>query len=235
MFDIHTHIIPVIDDGAKDSKMSLEIINLLKTQKVTDILLTPHYYSDEIAMESFINRRKKYYNILVENLQSNDNIYIGAEVYLTKSLFSNEDITKVCIQNTNKMLVELPFSGDWSNNIFVMIDKLREEGIIPIIAHVERYEFVIKRPNTVSKLISMGCQIQVNCTSVLQPFFKNRLVMELISSEKADYIASDTHNTTSRAPRMAEAMSHIQKKLGSQACDRLTNNSLKLLKEIKDK
>ena len=92
LFDMHSHILPGIDDGAKTVEDSLELLSCLKNQGVTNVCLTPHFYTNEISLEDFIAERAEKFEKFKPHIPNGMNIVLGTEVYVTKYLFNNENI-----------------------------------------------------------------------------------------------------------------------------------------------
>ena len=88
LIEMHSHILPAIDDGARSVEMSLKMIERLKEQGCTKILLTPHYYSDTISLDDFLKKREESYNMLIKEIPSGyPELIPAAEVYISPYLF----------------------------------------------------------------------------------------------------------------------------------------------------
>ena len=110
LVETHCHIMPSIDDGAKDVETSLKMIDRLKQQGATKIILTPHYYSDTISLDDFLRRRDKAFNLLLSALPSGSPELIpAAEVYIRDYLFNNKNLDELKIANSQYILIEHPF------------------------------------------------------------------------------------------------------------------------------
>ena len=83
LFDMHSHILPGIDDGAKTVEDSLELLSCLKNQGVTNVCLTPHFYTNEISLEDFIAERAEKFEKFKPHIPNGMNIVLGTEVYVT--------------------------------------------------------------------------------------------------------------------------------------------------------
>ena len=124
MVDIHTHILPGIDDGATDKDISLSLLKILEDDGVSDVVLTPHFYSDSENIEQFIQRRNQAYSELKSVYKGNINLHLGAEVYLSRYIANYDDLTELCIDKTKYILVECPFSMEFSSDIYEIIENL---------------------------------------------------------------------------------------------------------------
>ena len=86
LVEVHSHILPGIDDGSPDVETSLKMIDMLKKQGAKAIVLTPHYYSDSISYDDFVARRNNAYNLLKSSLPlESPELILSAEVYISKS------------------------------------------------------------------------------------------------------------------------------------------------------
>ena len=216
MLDVHSHILPNIDDGSPNRETSLLMIEMLAEDGVTDVVLTPHFYSDEISLNDFVLKRNNTYSDFIKGYSGNVKLHLGAEVYVTKYLTVYEDITELCIDKTKYMLIELPFDSVIKDETYEVIDNLiYNYKIVPIVAHIERYPFLYhdKTFNNVDILISMGCLIQVNTESFLVGKSRKK-VLKLIESGKVSFLGSDAHNIKSRPPTYGKAVKVIQRNLG---------------------
>jgi len=227
MIDIHTHILPGIDDGAKNIDESLKLIELLHEQGVAGAVCTPHYYPYLMDINEFVNRRKEALNLIFE---SKIQLYSASETYLHEYLFHNSNLDFLTVENTDYLLLELPYIKKWDKNIFETIERLTIHFcIIPIIAHIERYPAAGKRD--IKRLKEIGCIMQLNVSSLLDKRIKRR-ALSLIRTGLIDVLGSDCHDIKTRPPRIKTALDVIGSKIGNQYCDRLIRNSSMIVKGI---
>lgn len=110
LVEVHSHILPGIDDGSPDVETSLKMIDMLKKQGAKAIVLTPHYYSDSISYDDFVARRNNAYNLLKSSLPlESPELILSAEVYISKYLFNNSSLDEIKIGNSDYALIEHPF------------------------------------------------------------------------------------------------------------------------------
>lgn len=227
--DFHTHILPAIDDGAKRSSESCEMLSLLESQGVDTVVLTPHYYSHREPIEKFLLRR----NASLERLNAqyaSDAIHfcVGAEVYYSEYLFNNEDLSALCIDNTDTMLLELPYNKKIDRMVIDRIWQLMcEYGINPVIAHVERYSSLWHSDRLLNDLLSMGCVLQVNLSSAAQ--FGKRRIFSLANKGVIGAVGTDAHNLTSRPPDYHSGYQNMQDHLSEEVLDRIQSTMAMLL------
>lgn len=215
MVDFHTHILPGIDDGSPDTDTSLKMLESLYRQGVDRVVLTPHFYITRDNTKNFLIRRTKAVQALVSAAKNRDNIpkaVVGAEVLLFPEISGMDNLDKFCIEGTNYMLVEMPFSK-WSNVTYDTLGRLRANGVLPIIAHIERYMKIQKDKNMILRLLDMGCIIQSNARFFTSAMTK-RKARKLLIDECIHLIGSDCHDLEKRKPDIGEAYAEIEKKIG---------------------
>ncbi len=230
-YDMHTHILHSVDDGARTVEDSLILINRLRRAGVTDICLTPHYYTHKESLSDFVKRRDKAFVELNAHVSDDVKLHLGAEVYVTKYLFSNDDLKSVCYKGTNYMLTEFPYSSTFSGESLVYINKLMNNyGIIPVLAHVERYPYLLKHYSVLEELIDMGVVIQSNACSFADFPLKIKLIKMLINGY-IHLIGSDTHSLNRNSPDAYNVLNElISKKMPADVTDCINENSFNILK-----
>ena len=241
-FDIHTHVLPHNDDGSSSCAESIEMLMALYSQGVTRVAMTPHFKASVDEPEKFLKRRQataeRFLNRLHE-LSANDaeilnnlpDIYLGAEVAFFNAMSNVDALRDMCLSGTDYLLVEMPFDR-WT---IAMVDELRalmkKQGIIPIIAHIDRY-FTCFKDSIVDKMLEAGMKIQINADAFLS-FWTRRRSLELLAAGRVHFIGSDSHNMAKRAPNIKEAIIEIEKRVGASALDKVIENSDNLAKVAK--
>ncbi|MEG1996223.1 MAG: CpsB/CapC family capsule biosynthesis tyrosine phosphatase [Oscillospiraceae bacterium] len=200
MIDYHTHILPEMDDGSKSVDISAAMIMELKKQGISTIVLTPHFYVDNETVDEFLKRRETSFNLLMNSFDfSGIEFKLGCEVYLRKGISHIDNFQKLCIEDTNYMLLELPYAK-LSNSIIDEIENIRYNMMIfPIIAHVDRY-FKFLSADDYNKLYAIeDCIFQLNNSyhKELAARFKYK---KLLKSFPMMVFGSDCHNMTTRTP-----------------------------------
>lgn len=234
MIDFHTHILPNIDDGPRSIEDSFQMLNFLKSQGLTNIVLTPHYYCLKESIDSFVTQRNKSFEALVESIADNDFVFtLGAEVLLHKNLFLNPDLELLKIGNTDYMLVELNLAGNIEQTLYNIEHLIYSYNIIPIISHVENYPYFKRYPNTIIDLINLGCLIQINTCSINN--LNKMFVLKLIKHNFVHLIGTDCHNITSRRPIYSDFKKFIHKKELNWFLDYVKDNGNNVLKNNKIK
>lgn len=229
--DFHTHILHNIDDGAKDIAMSLAMIESCYKTGAETTILTPHIEATA-DYESFLQTREKRFSELSSAVKDNGiphpEFLLGAEVLLDGSLSEREDVRSLCIEGTELILIELPYTSwnSWYNNeIYSLMSK---HDVTPVMAHIERY---LRSPDDIRKLehfISFGVKFQINASSFLS-FSGRRIIRELAAAGNIHAIGSDAHNMFRRTPDISKALKSLENKFGSDFIEHIYKKTLTLL------
>lgn len=210
MIDFHTHILPHLDDGAKDTATSVKMLSAEIAQGVTTVLCTPHYYGKRTP-EKFLSQRDGMYQHLQGNIPDGITLRLGAEVHFTGiNVPEYEQLCKLSIDGTKYILIELPFVAKWTNRLLpALADFVYDTGYTPVIAHVERYREVLKKPAIVSQLIDMGCLIQVNARAFLEKR-ERKFAFALLKHGFVHCIGSDAHDLDRRSVDLLNAKKAVE-------------------------
>lgn len=222
-YDIHTHILPGMDDGAKDTETAVAMLDMEAAQGVEAVAFTPHYYRDREKPARFFARRHEAESRLSEALlampaerrQMLPRAALGAEVAWMPNLSHWDELEQFCIGNTEYFLLELPFRP-WGS---LLIDQLYEllacTRFIPVIAHLERYFAGQKRAH-IQELYAMGLPIQFGTSSLLSLTGRGS-VLRAMRGAATYLLASDCHDLDKRRPNLEEASHAVERKLGGDA------------------
>lgn len=236
MTDLHTHILPWMDDGARDVGMSLRLLREEAAQGVTTVALTPHFYRYRETPRAFLERREKAASALqgcVKSLPQGDmdtlpRLILGAEVAWAPHMAEWPELRELCYEGTDYLLLEPPMSP-WTGQVFSHIYALMEQtGITPVIAHIERY-FRGQKAEALTEMLSLGCPVQLSAEA-LTSFAGRRKALRCLKEGKAKLLISDCHNTGDRAPNLKAGYEVIEKKLGADFARQLKDNADALLK-----
>ena len=208
MIDFHTHILPQIDDGAKKLDASLEMLAMQRSQGVEKVLLTPHYYGRQFGPKQFLEKRLEAFERLRPHIPEGIKTRLGAEVHFTGvNVPDYEELCSLAIEGTKYILIEFPFNNAWTGQMFEKLsDFIADTGYTPIIAHIERYQEIWRKPALVKNLSDMGCLLQVNARAFTDKRDK-KLAFALLKHGFVHCIGSDAHDATSRPPNMSETKS----------------------------
>ena len=203
MIDFHSHVLPGIDDGAKDVETSVAMLEESKRQGVTTIVCTPHYYGRKHSPEWFKERRNAAYERLKPHIPDGIELLLGAEVFFPDdSVLSNEQLAQLCIEGTRYVMLEFPFFPKYSERLFERIESfIAETDCIPLIAHVDRYPAMLKKPAILKRLTDMGCLLQLNVEALEAKGVKG-FALAALKKGLIHAIGTDMHNMENRRPKM---------------------------------
>ncbi|MBQ9413618.1 MAG: capsular polysaccharide biosynthesis protein [Clostridia bacterium] len=219
IIDFHSHVLPAMDDGSRSTEQSVEMLRAAAGQGVTLMAATPHFYAHREAPDAFLKRRERCLSSLLAcDLSNTPALRVGAEVYFYRGMSRTEELRALVLEGTDLLLVEMPFEA-WSSG---MLDELRQlrslQKVRVVLAHVERY-FQRENDALINEAMEDGFLIQCNAEA-FRPHFARR-VWNMMAARQIDFIGSDCHNTTSRAPNVGVAAQRITKRLGEDAFSRL--------------
>lgn len=220
--DLHTHMLPGMDDGPKTLADALALAVSALDQGVERLVLTSHYHCENETVEAFLDRREIAFSALREACPGELNLKRGCEVYFSPLLL-NENVEALCMEGTNVLLLELPIL---QKPAFLreVLTGLVQRGITPLIAHAERYQYVAKDPRILTEWISWGARIQVNAQSVLD----GGLARKMVRWGLCHVIASDAHSLEHRPANLRPALELIAKCMGRMKAQELEQNAAAL-------
>lgn len=195
--DLHCHILPGIDDGAKDREMSLAMLDMMKEQGVERAVATPHFYAHrEKSVETFLEKRRAAFQSIAES--SPLPIILGAEVAIEHGISELPGIERLAYENTGLILLELPYRGfeSWMTGEIEAVSA--EYGLKVILAHVHRYlEYYSKEE--MERILRLDVIPQIN-NEAFTTFRERHFVKRLIKEGRRLAFGSDAHNLTTRRP-----------------------------------
>lgn len=230
LFDIHCHILPGVDDGSKNMEMSLDMLRIAYEEGTRNIILTPHYmlgkntYTHSELDQRFEALKSKVY----ESGEFEDlHLFLGNEILYEEGVVTRLREGDIHTMNgTRYILVEYNVRTSFGE-ILHSIDEITSTRYMPIIAHVERYQAVEDRLDRAQELIDRGCLLQMNISSVDGGFLNEntRWCRKLIRKGYISLLATDAHNTDSRAPYTQDYIPWIVKKCGSEDAEWMLNGA----------
>lgn len=220
MIDIHTHILPEVDDGSKDLETSIKLIEIEIEQGVSDIVLTPHVQS-RVTRATKEEQIKRFELLKAEVLNQGlkINLHLAGEIHYRSHIDTNYDL--YAFGKKNYVLLEFPTRIE--TPIEDICYDVMHLGYQVIVAHAERYQYL--EMSDIVKIKETGAMIQVNASSILN-LDKNVLkktVRNLIKHKLIDVVATDTHNLEKRPPNLLEAREVLKKYYDINDLDRLFN------------
>ena len=229
MIDIHTHILPGMDDGSGSLEESLAMAKESARQGVRLLAATPHFYATQEDPNSFLRRREKSLAQLESAWQDSFPILlVGAEVRYFDGISRVEKIAHLTLDHTRILLLEMPFTS-WSRRMVEEVLELqRSRGLQVLLAHVERY--LKGQDGQVWETFRQnGVWMQCNANFFLR-WQTKRKAQALFKKGEIQMLGSDTHNMTTRPPNLAMARDALVKSLGQTVWRSFERQSYALLK-----
>lgn len=240
MIDFHTHVLPGIDDGSRDIGMTERMLEMEKEQGVTHIYATPHFYAHRRSVQQFVERREGALAKVRELLARREDlpeITAGAEVYYFRGMGKAEQLSELCIQGTDILLLEMPFEQWHSEQYRDVVDIIKKRHLRVVLAHIERYEGLQKNTGVWEDIMDLPLTIQMNAGSFITGFTSGmharhtaKFCLNMLMQHDNCIIGTDCHNLTDRAPHLAEARNIIEKKAGSERLRLLDDYTEQLLR-----
>ena len=208
MIDMHSHIIYGVDDGSKNKEMTLEMLKLSIGCGVKKIVATPHYMKGRFNVEySEIKDKVNELRQIIKNEALDIEIYCGQEVYYRENILEYYEEGAIgTINDSRYMLIELPMREFDVNNVIDNLYELTLKGVVPIIAHPERYIPFIKKPSLINDFIKEGYLFQLNAGSIVGDFGKEvkKLALNYLCNGVYYICGSDAHSDGRRNTHMSE-------------------------------
>jgi protein-tyrosine phosphatase len=215
LIDLHAHIVPGVDDGAKSFEESLQMLQMAKADGIETIVATPHVFSFHNSIKDLaeiINQTQKFLERL--NRQPvNPRVLPGAEVFFTTNVieYLKEYGEVLSLNNSSYFLLEFPFEFIFPGTRDFIFNVL-SEGWIPIIVHPERNKVIQRNPAVLYEWVKTGALIQVNAGSLKGLFGEEARVtcFQLLYHNLVHVIASDAHSPGRRPPELSFVHSTLE-------------------------
>lgn len=232
--DIHTHLLPGVDDGAPNMTEALQLVRMAYEHGTRAIILTPHFRgrfkknTPEILQAVF----EELLETVKQELPDME-LFLGNEAYyeqaLPELLVQKRVLT---INNTDYCLLEFS-PGVLRSQVITGVSEVVRYGFTPIIAHAERYGILRKSDDLLGEILDMGALIQLNADSIMG---KRGLVIKLFCNKllkkgKVHFVATDAHDNKNRPPLLRECFLYINKKFGSEYAHRLFSDNPRMVIE----
>jgi len=236
MIDLHSHILPNIDDGAADMPTALSMARMAVSDGTTHIACTPHIVPGVYNnTPGEILRAIAELKLALAEANINLNLVSGADVHLRPDIvdkLTKEELPR--INNSRYFLFEPPHHV-LPPKIIPLAKEIIGKGYVPILTHPERLTWIENHYDTICELDELGVAIQLTAMSVTGNFGKRALYWSnrMLEEGRVDIIASDAHNTRSRPPGLARARDVIVDKLGSEEAQKMVKgNPNRILKNL---
>jgi protein-tyrosine phosphatase len=232
MIDLHCHILPDIDDGARDLSESIKMARKAVEQGIDTIVATPHHLNNhyENPKQTIIERVSEL-NMVLQLEKVDVKIVPGQETRIYGELLEGYQAGEILpINGTHYLLIEFSSSHvpRYTEKLFY---DLQMKGLIPVIVHPERNQEIMERPELLYTLVKKGALTQVTAASVCGDFGKKikSFTLQLIEANLTHFIASDAHNTSNRTFKLSEAFDTIQAMYGNELVYLFNENAVNVI------
>ena len=226
LVDMHTHVLPSVDDGSKSVAESIAMLRMEARQHIDCVVATPHFYARYDRPEEFFARRKASMATLREELLKHPDlpeVKLGAEVYFFPGMSESAVLQDLAIEGGNCVLVEMPMST-WTDQMYRELEGIyAKQGLIPVIAHLDRYIKPFRAMGVLRKLEELPVLVQANASFFLQRSTIN-MAMRMLRRNQIHLLGSDCHNMAHRKPYLGEAVGLIHQRLGSEIMKQIAEN-----------
>lgn len=216
MVDLHSHILPYLDDGARNMSEALSMARIAVDSGITDMVATPH--CERGGIEEIQNTYRHLGRILEEE-------GIPLKIHLGMEIFATPDTARLLSQGqlltlngSRYPLVEFDLLASGEEETEILRDVCRE-GYRPLVAHPERYVFLWQNPEMMNIWWELGCLFQVNRGSLVGRFGMDaqQMALEMVDRGFATVVASDAHSCIRRTPWMEQVGHMLRSEFSSGA------------------
>ncbi|MGN1167486.1 MAG: CpsB/CapC family capsule biosynthesis tyrosine phosphatase [Lachnospiraceae bacterium] len=235
--DMHCHILPDVDDGAKSVAEMEAMLRIAYRDGIRCIIATPHYHPRRGKERPEVIRRRA---ILLRDkahaIDENFRIYLGTEIYFGQDIIKKiKDKHILTMNRRNYVLIEFSY-GETFSYIKQSLQQIQFSGYEVILAHVERYDCIVENLEFAVQLWEMGIHLQVNAGSICGDNGKKikKFVKSLMNEDLVFCVGTDAHGAKKRAPHMRKAAEHVKKEYGEEYARRIFfSNAMKMLRKIR--
>lgn len=229
--DFHTHLLPGVDDGSPDAAVTLQMLRASTAQGITTLVATPHFYPQRHNPDAFVIRRREAFTQMLEAARGQTvlpRLRLGAEVRYYPGMGDSQAIQALAISGSRAILVEMP-PAPWTRPMLRDLERIyTRQGLVPIIAHLDRYISPLLHRNLPRTLQSLPVAVQANADFFLRRSTA-RYALDLLEQDQIHLLGSDCHNLTDRAPNLGPAMEAIRRKAGEDVIRRIRFRSETIL------
>ncbi len=220
--DMHCHCLPGIDDGARSMEESLQMLQQAYADGIRTVIATPHFHHrrGHAAKEVILEKVQQVQEAIRETCPDLK-LYAGNELYYSSSLPDIIAEEKVCtMAGSRYVLIEFSPDTEYAEMRNALIN-IQTQGVWPILAHIERYFCLVKKPALAAELADMGIYLQVNAGGVLGNYGRKEksLIKKMFAKGNISFVATDAHDTERRKQILSEAAAYVEKKFGEEVAD----------------
>ncbi|MEP1552238.1 MAG: CpsB/CapC family capsule biosynthesis tyrosine phosphatase [Paraglaciecola sp.] len=231
MIDIHSHILPGVDDGAQNINEALDMLRMAVEQGVTTQVLTPHIHMGRFD-NTYSELKEQFFRFrdIVSSANIPIKILLAAELRVGPELIQlieREQMPWIGKHKGKKTFLlefprtEIPYGSD------NLVRWLTQKSIVPIIVHPERNKTFLRNRKKLQTFIDLGCPLQITASSLVGKFGPDvqKMAAQLLINGDVSFIASDCHNLKGRAPDLVNGYYQAKSILGEASAKNLTETA----------
>ena len=222
MIDIHTHVLPQVDDGPGTWEESMALLQRGEEDGIRGAVCTSHVLDrlDE-RVEAELTEKFETLKRMASKQGLKMSLWLGSEIH-TNAQFDLRSKLATFNGNGKYTLIELPM-GDIPKDVEEKFFQIRIEGVYPILAHPERNSRILQNPKTAFQFAQKGVLLQLNAGSILGKFGKRvkRLANEMLDHQMVHFVASDCHAPNNRSMVLSNAYDVVDRGWGTETAERL--------------
>lgn len=227
MIDIHSHLLPGVDDGARNRDESLAMLRIAAADGIRTIVATPHYRTIDPGLPMIAGAALRVVRKHVEQEGLPIQVLGGFELSITPKLSERSDeLRGLGLNGSRYLLVEGP-EQFWPAYVEAELFGLQASGLRPILAHVERYHALNDDIERAVTLARRDILLQVNASSLTgcNGWRQEQLARELVRRGIVSFIASDSHSQRSRTPLIHRGARAAARLIGNEAAEALVGGN----------
>lgn len=232
IIDFHSHVLPGIDDGSASLEESVALLREEVKQGISHVVATPHFYPRYDDPARFFADRREAERQLRQEMEFHLNLpdlTVGAEVHFFPGISHSEVLEGLTIGENRCILIEMPGSP-WTDGMYRELEEIpARQGLIPVIAHVDRYISPLRTHGIPDRLASLPVLVQANASFFLRSSTRS-LALKLLRQDKIHLLGSDCHNLTTRPPLLGDAVEVIRQRLGEEILERICSYQRELFR-----
>ena len=235
VIDFHSHVLPGIDDGSRNSEESLGMLQLSASQGIDVMAATSHFYATEDRITSFLDRRK-YSEERLRNRMNNEltegkslpKLIMGSEVAFFSGISRAERLEELTYEGTDLLLLEMPFTKWGKAEIEEVRYILERRQLRILLAHLERFLMIPGNKKNIYELMELPVYVQINAGS-FERWGQRRQILKMIKKKGMIFLGSDCHGIHHRVPNLKNGREALEKMMGSAFINEMDKNAAELL------